>query len=265
MRDKRIRDSAIRLAGALGMHAVKRIPKHQLERLIRSLRPMDSGIELIRVGPDGDGGYLIPDDLDGIEYVFSPGVSTESGFEAELAAKGMKIHLADYSVERPAQLNEAFVFDKKFIGGVENDIFTTLDKWKQAHVPDYRGDLLLQMDIEGSEFEALTAASAELLGQFRIMVIEFHYLHQLWNKPWFILVSRIFEKLLQTHAVVHIHPNNSGGSFTSRGLTVPRIAEFTFLRRDRFLKQAYCRTFPHPLDRDNTAKRSLPLPACWYR
>lgn len=265
MRDKPIRDCAIRGAGAIGMHTVRRTAYDDLQGLIRSLRPIDSGIELIRLGPDGDGGYLIPDDLDGIEYAFSPGVSTESGFEAALAARGMRVHLADFSVAQPPQQNEAFVFDRKFVGCLTNETFMTMDDWKRMRIGDYGGDLLLQMDIEGAEFETLMATSERLLSQFRIMVIEFHYLHQLWNKPWFILVARAIEKILQTHKVVHIHPNNHCGSFKSRGLRIPRVAEFTFLRKDRLRQETYAQTFPHPLDRDNTPKPSLPLPECWYR
>ncbi len=136
---------------------------------------------------------------------------------------------------------------------------------KRATIPDYHDDLLLQMDIEGAEFEALFSASADLLSQFRIMIIEFHYLQELLNKPYFTLVSRLFEKLLRTHSVVHIHPNNCCGSIRSRGLEIPRVAEFTFYRNDRLKTKVYRESFPHPLDRDNTAKRSLPLPECWYR
>ncbi len=141
----------------------------------------------------------------------------------------------------------------------------TLDEWKNATIPGYRDDLLLQMDIEGAEFEALFSVSAELLSQFRIMIIEFHYLQELLNKPYFTLSSRVFQKLLQTHSVVHIHPNNCCGSVKSRGLEIPRVAEFTFYRNDRLNGKDYRQSFPHPLDRDNTAKRSLLLPGCWYR
>lgn len=37
--------------------------------------------DLIRLGPNGDGGYLVPDDLTGIEACFSPGVCATSEFE----------------------------------------------------------------------------------------------------------------------------------------------------------------------------------------
>jgi hypothetical protein len=233
--------------------------------LIRSLRPLDGGVDLIRLGPAGDGGYLIPDDLEGISYAFSPGISTESGFETDLAARGMRVFLADYSVDGPSQAHPHFIFDKKFVGSISDETATTLDDWKQAHIGNYGGDLILQMDIEGAEFEALLAASAKLLSQFRIMVIEFHDLDQLFNKPYFELVSRVFARLLRTHSVVHIHPNNSRNAVRAKRLVVPRIAEFTFLRNDRMRSRVPCTRFPHPLDVDNTRRRALTLDECWYR
>ncbi|MBN1237749.1 MAG: FkbM family methyltransferase [Gammaproteobacteria bacterium] len=265
MRDKPVRDSLIRLLGAAGMHVCDRTSRAELGALIESLRPLDSGIPLIRLGPAGDGGYLVPDDLTGIEHAFSPGVSTESGFESDLAARGMRVFLADGSVAAPPVSNPGFVFEKKYVGCVLDEQFTTLDDWKRRMIPDGDGDLLLQMDIEGAEFEALLNASDALLAQFRIMVIEFHYLQQLYNKSFYVIVSRLFAKLLKQHSVVHIHPNNCCGSVRGAGFEIPRIAEFTFLRNDRFRRREPRRDFPHRLDADNTRKRSLPLPECWYR
>lgn len=266
MKNRIVRDNLHRVVGLLNLHVVGRTPRAELAQLIRSLQPVDAGYTLFRAGPDGDGGYLIPDDLEGIAYAFSPGVSNESGFEADMADRGMRVFMADGSVDAPAETNDRFVFEKKFIGGFATPACTTLDAWKQASIGEEGGDLLLQMDIEGAEFETLLNASDELLGQFRIMVIEFHYLHQLWNKPWFLLVKRVFEKLLATHTVVHIHPNNGSGSFRSRGLEIPRVAEFTLLRNDRVKQRRPADVFPHPLDSDNKPrKRSIVLPPCWYR
>jgi hypothetical protein len=233
MHNKPLKDSAIRFAGVLGMHIAKRTRFSEVNNLIHSLRPIDSGVALIRLGPEGDGGYLVPDDLDGIAYAFSPGISTESGFEAALADRGIQVFLADFSVDRPSEPHPRFVFDKKFVGALSDNMYMTLDEWKDNHIPDHTGDLLLQMDIEGAEFETLLNASPALLAQFRIMVIEFHYLQDLWNRPFFKIVSRVFRKLLLTHTVVHIHPNNGCGSVKSRGLEIPRAAEFTFYRHDR--------------------------------
>jgi len=78
--------------------------------VIRKLRPMDCGKELIRLGGAGDGGYLVPNDLDGIEYCFSPGVSTTSDFEDVVVNLGIKSFLADYSVDSPAIGRPEFTF-----------------------------------------------------------------------------------------------------------------------------------------------------------
>ncbi len=57
---------------APGFNVTWQTKSGDLLELIRKLAPQDSGPELIRIGGPGDGGYLIPDDLDGIEYCFSP-------------------------------------------------------------------------------------------------------------------------------------------------------------------------------------------------
>ncbi|MDH3419565.1 MAG: FkbM family methyltransferase [Gammaproteobacteria bacterium] len=265
MRNKPIRDSLLRWIGKTRLHCVKRIERDRLEALIRSLRPVRGDAPLIRVGPAGDGGYLVPDDLDGIEYAYSPGVSDESGFELDLSLRGMNVFMADYSVDAPAQTSDRFEFAKKFVGSYTDETHITPDDWKQQTIGAYSGDLLLQMDIEGAEFETILSMSDSLIQQFRIMVIEFHYLHQLWNKPWFLLVERVFRKLLESHSVAHIHPNNCCGSFRSAGLEIPRVAEFTFYRNDRIGHPVFCGNFPHVLDADNTSKKTLVLPPCWYR
>ncbi len=259
-----LRDSLIRMIGGIGYHVTDRTAPADVLRLLRSLRPVSGGAELIRLGPDGDGGYLVPDDLAGIECAFSPGVSTESGFEAELAARGMRVFLADFSVDGPAQANARFSFLKKYVGCMSDETHITLSQWKDASAPGYGGDLLLQMDVEGAEYETLLTAPEELLSQFRVMVIEFHYVHELLNQRFFDLASRVFGKLLRTHTVVHIHPNNCCGSVRRAELELPRIAEVTFHRNDRLRQRLPCRTFPHPLDRDNTRKATLVLPRCWY-
>ena len=275
MRDKLIKDSLLRLVHSLGVDVVKRTNYAEISALIHALHPRDSGVDLIRLGPDGDGGYLIPDDLSGIEYGFSPGVSTESDFEVDLAKRGLKVYLADYSVDSAASNDSNLFFDKKFVGSLSNREFMTLDEWKNKKIPDYSGDLILQMDIEGAEFEAIMSVSASLLSQFRIMVIEFHFLQELFNRPYFDLTFRVFRKILQNHSVVHIHPNNCCGSVKvpkqwTHGnrvecLEIPRVSEFTFYRNDRIKKKSYCRVFPHSLDQDNTSKPSLALPHCWHR
>lgn len=168
-------------------------------RIIPKLYPIDSGIELIRFGPEGDGGYLIPDDLKGIAACYSPGVSLVSGFEKECAERGMKVFLADASVECPADEHPLFDFKKMFLGGKPSTGFMTLEQWVADTSGYANDDLMLQMDIEGYEYEVLNSTPTELLKRFRIMVIEFHGLDRMTTDK-----ARVLKRLVQTHECVHI-------------------------------------------------------------
>ena len=238
----------------------------EVQLLINKLRPLSIDKELIRLGPQGDGGYLVPNDLDGISACFSPGVDTISGFEKDCANLGMNVYMADKSVDLPAEEHKLFHFAKKFVGVTSNDDFMTMDNWVNDSCLHDDSDLLLQIDIENYEYEVFLSMSDKLMGRFRVIVAEFHLLNQLWSRPFFDLASRAFDKILQTHACVHIHPNNNClPPLRKGGVEIPELLEFTFLRRDRIGNTSYQKTFPHPLDCDNIAKKpTLDLPKCWY-
>jgi hypothetical protein len=232
--------------------------------LLALLFPLETEKPLLRLGPMGDGGYLVPDDLGRLRAVFSPGVSTESGFELDCARLGLDVFLADGSVERPSLQHERFHFRRSFLGPYSAPGIVTLEEWVAAEWPEPRGDLLLQMDIEGDEYVVFLTTPEAVLRRFRIMVVEFHYLHLLPTLQFFRLAAPVFRRLLTTHACVHIHPNSHCGFVEQDGLRLPRMMEFTFLRRDRARVARYATTFPHPLDCANDAGRDLPLPACWH-
>ena len=121
------------------------------------------------------------------------------------------------------------------------------------------------MDIEGAEYRVLASASDALLSRFRVMVIEFHGLGELFAQSGFRTISSVFRKLLRTHEVVHIHPNNCAvASFKVGGLDVPPVLEFTFYRKDRDRFETRELQFPHQLDEDNNpANPPVLLPRCW--
>ena len=48
------------------------------------MKPKASPFGLIQIGDNKDGAYLAPDNLQGISYCFSPGVSDRKTFEDEL-------------------------------------------------------------------------------------------------------------------------------------------------------------------------------------
>jgi Methyltransferase FkbM domain len=132
--------------------------------------------------------------------------------------------------------------------------------------PGQDGDLLMQMDIEGAERDVLAAVSDTLLKRFRIIVIEFRQLEHVFDWIGFERFSTVFNQLSKFHEVVHIHPNNAGGSAWAGDLGIPKLLEITYYRRDRSnFRTDAALTFPHPLDVPNLpTKNELALPKCWY-
>jgi hypothetical protein len=121
------------------------------------------------------------------------------------------------------------------------------------------------MDIEGGEYAALLSTSEELLAKFRVIAIEVHHLFKMLDYVTFPLIEATFMRLLKTHIVVHIHPNNNQGSIKVGDMEIPDVIEMAFLRKDRADHISPATTFPHPLDRDvDLERKSLNLPKCWY-
>lgn len=238
----------------------------QLKVLLQSLRPVKTKYDLIRVGGDNDGGYLLPNDLSGISTCFSPGVDVTATFEKDLLSRGIRSHLADASVSAPPDGLEVLSFEKKFLGGVSNNDHMTLEFWVR-NKGSYLGDFILQMDIEGAEYETILVTPVDILRRFRIIAIEVHYADAWFSNPllWGI-IQTFFAKLLADFHVVHNHPNNNCPFIDVDGILMPTVFELTLLRKDRAAPEGYCTEFPHPLDQPNvTDKDDRPLPESMYK
>lgn len=242
--------------------------KSDVLAFIKKLTPQNVGIDLIRMGSHKDGGYLVPNDIEGIKACFSPGVNTVSEFEMDCHKRNMKIFLADKSVDKPRlNLKESeYHFLKKFVGCLNDDDFITLDDWATMMNVESGEELMLQMDIEGAEYVTLINTSEALLKSYRIVILEIHGLHKLWNQEFYKLASAAFDKLLQHHTCVHIHPNNHGTIIEYEGIEIPSVLEMTFIRTDRIKDKSPQKEFPHPLDSHNSKNRvPMVLPEIWYK
>lgn len=247
------------------IHLSSLTTEKELKEFLKSLFPVKIDKELIRVGARADGGYIIPDDLEGVDALFSPGVGSKQDFDFECAHNGMKVFMADASVDGPINHHDNFVFTKKFIGALDNEEYMSIEEWVKSSDLSGNSDLILQMDIEGYEYETIFSIPNDIMKRFRIVIIEFHQLEMLWNKFYFDRFKNVFNKLLQTHYVVHIHPNNCCKPITKGTISIPPVLEFTFIRKDRVSTQGYITDFPHKLDVDCANKETLVLPSCWYK
>jgi hypothetical protein len=256
-----------RFVGQLGGSVSVGTTAASIKSAISLARPVPSPFELIRLGGTGDGGYLIPDDLEGVKACFSPGVAESANFELALAEKGVRSFMADYSVDSSPVSNNLFDFEKLFLA-THNDPgkFVRLDDWIVKKKQN-EGDLVLQMDIEGNEWPILADVSAETLSRFRIIVLELHEMDNLLTNPLGIEIFRgVFRKLNDQFSVVHLHANNCCGALSYQGIQIPKVLEVTLIRNDRYLnsEQVLNSTIPHALDVPNVpGKKELTLTKDW--
>ena len=244
-------------------------PQSDLQNLISRLKPVSIMEPLIRIGSGEDGGYLIPDIFRDIRIplCFSPGVGAYSDFEIDLFKK-FKIpsRLADNSIDSLPNPKEFLFFTKKHLGVVNNDNYMTLNYWVKSVASETNiENSILQMDIDYSEYEVILDTQIETFEKFSIMLIEFHRLHDLFLKKSFKFYKPAFEKLLLTHKVIHIHPNNNRDVKRVGEISIVDTMEFTFIRQDLINKSESKLNFPHKLDLpNNSKKKDVVLPKSWY-
>jgi hypothetical protein len=228
-----------------------RVPKYKhLVDVFALIRPISIGIGLVRVGSQNDGSYLLPQDLEGITSVYSPGVATQHDFESYFAELGIPCFMIDGSVEGLSRSNEKFFFEKLWLSSVtEEGHSISLDDWiLKTSVP---GDSVLQMDIEGAEYECLLSAQTSTLNRFRVIVVEFHNLGHILNLSGLRKVQKVFEKLNETHTAIHVHANNCCPAIKVREISIPAVMEVTYIRNDRVLERNGFAEVPHELDQLN--------------
>ena len=237
-----------------------------IKSVAEMLKPVDSSSQLVRIGGKGDGGYLVPNDLLGVSACFSPGIANNVSFEKQLAGLGITSYMADYSVDGPPERNSRFDFERLYLASESDGVMNIrLEDWVGWKAKE-AGDLILQMDIEGSEWEVLMDTPLETLSRFRLIVIELHRLDQmLTSHSDFEVVKSVFTKLRKQFSPVHLHANNCFPALGYQGLSIPRVLEVTFLRNDRLTQEGkkYEPQIPHPLDEPNTPYKEVKLTSDW--
>jgi hypothetical protein len=241
----------------------------QARKFIERFRSKYVSTDLVRLGGDNDGGYLLPDNFEDLSYCFSPGVDFTANFEHELSKKhGIKSFMADASVKASPIQDDNLSFVPKFLGSRSAGNFITLSDWVEQSVGKDTGHRILQMDIEGGEYDVLTYESSDTLAQFTTMIIEFHWVEKLFRSDFLQMFSAIFEKIYVNFSICHVHPNNCCGIAKLDGLEVPRCMEVTFIRNDILdaFKNENQVSLPHELDMaciSNSA--DIEMPKIWWK
>lgn len=243
----------------------KGVSNQNIDAFIRLTKPSYLPSKLIRVGGN-DGGYLVPEDIATYDIVISPGVGHSTDFDAFFYEKNKKVVMIDpgnYSFE-----NENIVFYKAWLKGYESRSrhYMSLEQIISLENPELKKSVL-QIDIEGGEYEVFSSISENTMKSFGVIAAEFHHLGLLTTVGGYELIAPVFNKILETHFVAHLHVNNSGRIHKYKNVEIPETLEITFLNRDTYQPDPKA-TFssPHPLDKP--CINFLPeknVPKCWYQ
>jgi hypothetical protein len=240
-------------------------PLHKLKPFLLLFRPSETEHELARIGGNKDGGYLVPkSELMDIDACFSIGCNLIWDFEREIGEDyGIPSIIVDDLSQKPSNLGSLQTYVPSWLGKSSTGTTISLEDLVLKSQYPKSDKLLLQMDIEGAEFECLIHTPTYVLKQFRILVIEFHNLenilhHHLFKNYYHSLMT----KILADFEVVHSHPNNDHGTWQYKDFEFPKIIEVTFLRRDRIKSIQGYSTLPHKLDHLNS-QTTAPILINW--
>ena len=186
---------------------------HMQERAIREalhdeLRTVSlKNCTLQRFGGEHDGGYLLCENLiNGLESAYSYGIGTEDQWGCDLSRQfGVTVHQYDcFTPHRPRCEDGQFVFHNECVGAVRARTASRNFDTIAAHI-ESNGDpgkrLIVKLDVEGAEWDALLATPDEILDTIDQMPMELHGTN---DRRFLELLRRLKTKFY----LVNLHFNN---------------------------------------------------------
>jgi hypothetical protein len=197
-------DAPSRVAGS----ELQSSPKSVRERLFQELQPVAlENCELQRFGEVNDGGYLLCGNLLAeVRAAYSYGISGYDEWGCDLSrGLSVPVHRYDcFDTRNPACPGGKAVFHAECVGSEHASRngrpFDTLQDQIAAN-GDGPSRLVVKMDVEGAEWDALLQTPGDVLDRFDQLVVEFHKTED----PRFVVVV---QKLRDYFHVAHLHFNN---------------------------------------------------------
>lgn len=231
----------------------------RVRSILAPLRPFGvKDVDKIRVGRDCDGGYVMLNSFAGLAGAISLGIADDASWDTDIADRGIRVLQYDPSIQVSPVRHPLVSFEPLRIASVNYTGATSIASVLQCHLPeDATDDLLLKMDIEGSEWDVVLGMSDKILRRFRQIVCEFHNLDRLTNPDFGSRAKAVFETLTRNHFVCHVHGNNCGNFVSAANVPIPESLEVTFASRTYFLPlEESTEVYPTVWDRPNEKGRA---------
>lgn len=190
------------------------------------LTPQKTKFTLKRFGHNTDGGYIIPVELCKICNLTTFGVADDISFEVDYRKVNPNANITcfDGSIDDIPQEGKdiGINFIKKLVSVEEVDIYVDINN---IYMDNYT---IIKMDIEGSEFKCLNSLCDYKFVMIPVLIVEFHIseIARDRNINDFILLLNRIEHYMHP---IHVHFNNTWGTFMQNGNMFGRSIEVTFL------------------------------------
>ena len=222
---------------------------NELQKLLHLAKP--EGFDLVRLGREHDGGYILLNDFHDGDIAYSFGICDDVSWDKDMALRGYDIFMYDHTIDALPEDNPRFHWAKLGIAGgiTQDESLKTLDELVKANHHEDRQNMILKMDVEGAEWGFLHNVSSKLLSQFSQMTFEFHGIPNHYDPE---LVLSIFRKINQTHQLVHIHANNNGNYISLGNKKFCALFELTYVLRSKYtFSENYDVNLPLSIDEVN--------------
>jgi hypothetical protein len=231
--------------------------------LMRCFELPDS--EFIRIGPPHDGGYLVYKDIKEINKVISIGIGNDTSFEEDFQILNPKIHfyLFDHTEKPRRNLPSQFNFFSLGLAKKTDAVYMTLQDINSNHLNE--GDkAFLKIDIEGSEYEALSGITLDTIDKYEQIIIEIHDLDS--EKLNSFSFKDLLSKFRSEFYLIHVHGNNNDGFVYAQGACIPKTLELTFLNKRYNVQETIgSAMFPRTLDFPNVEGFDLEIGSFKFR
>lgn len=205
------------------------------DRLIETLESLcpDNELDwdLVRVGPEHDGGYWVPSRFTHDSRWITFGLGENVEFENHLLRNGCIVDSFDHSVaRRPKKLHKGVRIHKSGISNTVQGNFINLAsvlRLTQVKTSNW----CLKSDIEGAEYQFLPdLLSVQNLPQ--VIVIEFHDLLDVDSNQFAEKSSQILKNLRNNYYLAHVNVNNFASLISGGGFLFPDVVEVVYILRD---------------------------------
>jgi hypothetical protein len=159
------------------------------------------GKNKILIGTKSDGCYVLLDDFTNIQIAYSFGISKEIQFDDELAKRGIDVYMYDHTINSLPYNNTKFHWKKIGISGNNqtNDQLKTLEYLLKENGHSSKNNMILKIDVEGWEWNALNDLDPEIFKQFKYIIVEFHFIEPNNITIYF----NVLKKIKKTHQVFY--------------------------------------------------------------